>query len=202
MFTSPKYIDALHQIRCTWAQSWKAAQRVQMFAGTRTLCVRLPREAQAKPQPQARPHYTQQRCTCSSQAPCWGGGLQIKLKSPGRGVVVRDLKGRERAFGEDAEPPLGLQKCSRARQGGWGERHCLLNTGYRGVDVTFVNVHRRLYRTHPRQWATWCLSTYAHLRPALIPALCSESASSLAVSAFSKGLNTIASSASSTRSPT
>jgi len=35
---------------------------------------------------------------------------------------------------------------------------------------------------------------YAQLRPALIPALCSESASSLAVSTFSKGFNTIASS--------
>jgi hypothetical protein len=45
-------------------------------------------------------------------------------------------------------------------------------TGYRGVDVTFVNVYRRLYRTHPGQLARWCLSTYAHLRVALIPALC------------------------------
>ena len=82
-------------------------------------------------------------------SPMPGRRLQIKLKSLHWGVVVRDLKGRERAVGGDAESPLGLQKCSRARQGGWGERHCLLNTGYRGVDVTFVNVHRRLYRTHP-----------------------------------------------------
>ena len=49
------------------------------------------------------------------------------------------------------EPPNGLKKCSRARQGGRGERHCLLITGYRGVDGTFVNGHRRLYRTHPGQ---------------------------------------------------
>ena len=84
-------------------------------------------------------------------SPMLGGRLPIKLKSRHRGVVVRDLKGRERAVRGDAEPPLGLKKCSRARQGGRGERHCLLTTGYRGVDGTFVNGHRRLYRTHPGQ---------------------------------------------------
>ena len=82
-------------------------------------------------------------------SPMLGGRLPIKLKSRHRGVVVRDLKGRERAVRGDAEPPLGLKNCSRARQGGRGERHCLLTTGYRGVDGTFVNGHRRLYRTHP-----------------------------------------------------
>ena len=84
-------------------------------------------------------------------SPMLGGRLPLKLKSRHRGVVVRDLKGRERAVRGDAEPPLGLKKCSRARQGGRGERLCLLTTGYRGVDGTFVNGHRRLYRTHPGQ---------------------------------------------------
>ena len=82
-------------------------------------------------------------------SPMLGGRLQIQLLSRHRGVVVRDLKGRERTVRGDAEPPLGLKMCSRARQGGRGERHCLLTTGNRGVDVTFVNGHRRLYRTHP-----------------------------------------------------
>ena len=82
-------------------------------------------------------------------SPMLGGRLHIQLLSRHRGVVVRDLKGRERTVRGDAEPPLGLKMCSRARQGGRGERHCLLTTGNRGVDVTFVNGHRRLYRTHP-----------------------------------------------------
>ena len=82
-------------------------------------------------------------------SPMLGGRLPIKLKSRHRGVVVRDLKGRERAVRGGAEPPPGLKKCSWARQGGRGERLCLLITGYRGVDGTFVNGHRRLYRTHP-----------------------------------------------------
>ena len=84
-------------------------------------------------------------------SPMLGGRLQIQLQSRHRGVVVRDLKGRERTVRGDAEPPLGLKMCSRARQGGRGERHCLLTTGNRGVDVTFVNGHRRLYRAPPGQ---------------------------------------------------
>ena len=95
--------------------------------------------------------YTQQRCTWFKSSPMLGGRLPLKLKSRHRGVVVRDLKGRERAVRGDAEPPFGLKKCSRARQGGRGERLCLLTTGYRGIDGTFVNGHRRLYRTHPGQ---------------------------------------------------
>ena len=39
-------------------------------------------------------------------SPMLGGRLPIKLKSRHRGVVVRDLKGRERAVRGDAEPPL------------------------------------------------------------------------------------------------
>ena len=119
-----------------------------VFAGIRTMCFRSPRAAQARPQPQARP-ATPSNGARVQVKPRAGGRLPIKLKSRHRGVVVRDLKGRERAVRGDAEPPLGLKKCSRARQGGRGERHCLLITGYRGVDGTFVNGHRRLYRTHP-----------------------------------------------------
>ena len=83
------------------------------------------------------------------------------------GVVVRDLKGRERAVGGDAEPPLGLKKCSRARQGGRGERHCPLTTGHRGVDVDQMShlsmvIADSIGRPRGRR-ARWCLSTYAHL---------------------------------------
>ena len=39
-------------------------------------------------------------------SPMLGGRLPIKLKSRHRGVVVRDLKGRERAVRGGAEPPL------------------------------------------------------------------------------------------------
>ena len=79
--------------------------------------------------------------------------IETRKRVQTRGVVVRDLKGRERTVRGDAEPPLGLKMCSRARQGGRGERHCPLTMGYRGVDVhgTFVNGHRSLYRTHPGQ---------------------------------------------------
>ena len=113
------------------------------------LCVfRSPRAAPARPQPPARP-TTPSNGARVQVKPRAGGRLPIKLKSRHRGVVVRDLKGRERAVRGGAEPPPGLKKCSRARQGGRGERHCLLITGYRGVDGTFVNGHRRLYRTHP-----------------------------------------------------
>ena len=101
-----------------------------------------------RPQPPARP-TTPSNGARVQDKPRAGGRLPIKLKSRHRGVVVRDLKGRERAVRGGAEPPPGLKKCSRARQGGRGERHCLLITGYRGVGGTFVNGHRRLYRTHP-----------------------------------------------------
>ena len=112
------------------------------------MCFRSPRAAQARPQPPARPTTPSNGARVQAK-PRAGGRLPIKLKSRHRGVVVRDLKGRERAVRGGAEPPPGLKKCSRARQGGRGERHCLLITGYRGVGGTFVNGHRRLYRTHP-----------------------------------------------------
>ena len=120
-----------------------------VFGGTRTLCF-----FDTRPKPSPKPkrgllHPATVHVFKSS--PMLGGRLQIKLQSRHRGVVVRDLKGRERTVRGYAEPPLGLKMCSRARQGGRGERHCLLTTGNRGVDVTFVNGHRRLYRTHPGQ---------------------------------------------------
>ena len=120
-----------------------------VFGGIRTLCFRLPRAAQVRPGNLKRGLLHTATVHVFKSSPMLGGRLPIKLKSRHRGVVVRDLKGRERAVRGGAEPPPGLKKCSRARQGGRGERHCLLITGYRGVGGTFVNGHRRLYRTHP-----------------------------------------------------
>ena len=134
----------------SWVPSWMTAHiraRHVWWNSYSVFSIRGPSQA---PSPSAA-YYTQLRCTCSSQAPCWGGGSSSSSSRATGGVVVRDLKGRERTVRGDAEPPLGLKMCSRARQGGRGERHCLLTTGNRGVDVTFVNGHRRLYRTHPGQ---------------------------------------------------
>ena len=155
------------------------------------MCFRSPRAAQARPQPPARP-ATPSNGARVQVKPRAGGRLPIKPKSRHRGVVVRDLKGRERAVRGGAEPPPGLKKCSRARQ---GERHCLLITGYRGVDGTFVNGHRRLYRTHPGQTDEGvplhvCTTCTCHR----FQHYCLESAPSLAVSTFPKGFNAIASS--------
>ena len=66
-------------------------------------------------------------------SPMLGWWWQIKFKSPDRGDVVRDLKWWERAVGNDAEPPLGLQECSRARPGGRGVRLCPLTTTMRAT---------------------------------------------------------------------
>ena len=53
-------------------------------------------------------------------SPMLGGRLQIKLQSRHRGVVVRDLKGRERTVRGDAEPPLGLKCAHGHARGGMG----------------------------------------------------------------------------------
>ena len=134
-------------------------------------------------------------------SPMLGGRLPIKLKSRHRGVVVRDLKGRERAVRGGAEPPPGLKKCSRARQGGRGERHCLLITGYRGVGGTFVNGHRRLYRTHPgpgglevHNRALFPMHSRHSLTRRYFSNIGLDSAPTLAVSTLPKGFNTMASS--------
>ena len=112
-------------------RQWPPSQH-SVFGGTRTLCFRLPRAAQVitKPGPNPKRGLTMSDTTPSNGArvpvkPHAGGRLQIKLKSLHRGVVVRDLTGRERTVGGDAEPPLGLKKCSRARQGGRGEHRTL-----------------------------------------------------------------------------
>jgi len=155
-----------------WAQSWMAAQRglppgVQsdaswvlswMTAHIRArhvwrnsysvFSITKPRAAQARPQPQARPYYTQQRCTCSSQAPCWGGDSR---SSSSTGRCRAGSQGAGAGGWRGCGVPPWSENVLTGTPGGRGERHCPLTTGYRGVDVTFVNGHRRLYRTHPGQ---------------------------------------------------
>ena len=174
-----------------------------VFGGIRiphTLCVRLPRAAQARPQPAARPAAPSNDARVQVK-PRAGGRFPIKLKSRHRGVVVRDLKGRERAVRGGAEPPPGLKKCSWARQGGRGERLCLLITGYRGVGGTFVNGHRRLYRTHPgpgglevHNRALFPMHSRHSLTRRYFSNIGLDSAPTLAVSTLPKGFNTMASS--------
>ena len=171
-----------------------------VFGGSRTMCFSITKRAPARPQPPARPTTPSNGARVQAK-PRAGGRLPIKLKSRHRGVVVRDLKGRERAVRGDAEPPLGLKKCSRARQGGRGERHCLLITGYRGVDGTFVNGHRRLYRTHPgpgglevHNRALFPMHSRHSLTRRHFSNIGLDSAPTLAVSTLPKGFNTMASS--------
>ena len=123
--------SGIYQMPCIksdarWAQSWMAAQRglppgvesdaswvpSWMTAHIRArhvwwnsysvFSIRGPSQA---PSPSAA-YYTQQRCTCSSQAPCWGGGSRSSSSRATGALSCGISRGGSGRFGGMRSPPL------------------------------------------------------------------------------------------------
>jgi hypothetical protein len=125
------FFQDIYQMPCIksdapWAQSWMAAQRglppgvesdaswvpSWMTAHIRArhvwwnsysvFSIRGPSQA---PSPSAA-YYTQQRCTCSSQAPCWGGGSRSSSSRATGALSCGISRGGSGRFGGMRSPPL------------------------------------------------------------------------------------------------